>query len=94
MASAAKRSKSNGRSEEASRSFAICVCNDGYTASLELRKLYEVITDSFAAERGLVRVVDESGEDYLYSERWFLAVSLPRAIEAVLRRTPGRNPAA
>lgn len=70
------------------------MCNDGYTASLELRKLYEVIADSFAAERGLVRVVDESGEDYLYSERYFVAVSLPRAVEAALRRTSGRKPAA
>jgi hypothetical protein len=46
--------------------FAICVQNEGYPASLELWKVYRVLTDKKAAEHHLVRVIDESGEDYLY----------------------------
>ena len=48
--------------------FAICVKNDGYPASLELRKVYQVIPDEVARTRGFIRVVDESGEDYLYPQ--------------------------
>ena len=51
---------------------AMCVCNDDYPASLELRKLYRVIEDEFAAEHGLIRVIDESGEDYLYPDDFFV----------------------
>lgn len=46
--------------------FAVCIKNSGYAASLELRKLYEVIEDSDAEKDDMIRVVDESGEDYLY----------------------------
>ena len=48
------------------RHFVICVRNEGYRASLELRKLYAVLPDEFADEHDMIRVVDESGEDYLY----------------------------
>ncbi len=48
--------------------FVVCVRNDGYGASLELRKLYEILPDE-AAAHGQIRIVDESGEDYLYSGR-------------------------
>src|SRR6266508_1441737 len=48
--------------------FAICVQNEGYPVSLELWKVYRIIPDKTAAEHHLVRVVDESGEDYLYDE--------------------------
>ena len=47
------------------RSFAVCVRNDGYEVSLELRKIYEVVPDKVAARHRQVRVIDESGEDYL-----------------------------
>ncbi|HIE48091.1 TPA: hypothetical protein EYP84_04285 [Candidatus Bipolaricaulota bacterium] len=49
----------------------ICVKNEGYLASLELRKIYQVIPDARAAEHRLIRVVDESGEDYLYPADYY-----------------------
>ena len=60
--------------------------NDDYRASLELRKLYPVIEDEFAAKHDMIRVVDESGEDYLYSSSYFVRVELPQAVEQTLRR--------
>lgn len=68
----------------ASGHFAICVRNDDYPASLELRKLYPVLDDEFAAEHGMVRVIDESGEDYLFPSEYFVRVSLPQALEKQL----------
>lgn len=65
----------------ASGHFAVCVKNDEYPASLELRKLYRVIDDSFAAEHRMVRVIDESGEDYLFPSHYFVRVSLPASVE-------------
>jgi hypothetical protein len=59
--------------------FAICVSNDGYPASLELRKVYRVIPDQVATTRHFVRVVDESGEDYLYPEDFFVPIEVPQA---------------
>lgn len=58
--------------------FAICLENKGYPASLELRKIYEIMEDARGAEHGFVRVVDESGEDYLYPASWFVELSVPR----------------
>ena len=57
--------------------FMICVDNRGYESSLEIRKLYEVLTDRSAEKHHQIRVVDESGEDYLYPERFFAPVRLP-----------------
>jgi hypothetical protein len=54
--------------------FAVCVRNRGYRASLELRKFYPVLSDSFADEHQMIRVIDESGEDYLYPEKFFVRV--------------------
>ena len=62
--------------------FAICVKNDDYPASLELWKVYRVLTDERAAPRNLIRVIDESGEDYLFSAAYFVPVELPQAVEA------------
>lgn len=63
----------------------ICVNNAGYEASLERRKLYSVLTDSEAKKHKLVRVIDESGEDYLYPESFFVSITLPPATrQAVL----------
>lgn len=61
--------------------FVICVRNEGYEASLELRKLYEVVDDADAAQHGQIRVVDESGEDYLYPDEYFASVRLPASTE-------------
>jgi hypothetical protein len=64
----------------------ICVRNDDHGASLELRKLYQKIPDPRASSLGLVRVIDESGEDYLYPEEYFVPIKLPQGIgQAVLR---------
>ena len=65
---------------------AICLSNDGYPASRKLRKLYEVIADANAAAEELVRVVDESGEDYLYPADFFYPLEVTSDLEAVLRR--------
>jgi len=61
------------------RRFAICVQNKEYPVSLELHKLYRVLPDADAAKDGDLRVIDESGEDYLYPTNYFVLVSLPQA---------------
>ena len=67
--------------ENAQSRFAVCIDNDGYPASLELRKIYRVLPDKKAAKHSLMRVVDESGEDYLYPERFFVPIRLPQALK-------------
>lgn len=54
--------------------FAVCVRNDGYPAALELHRSYRVVPDARADEYGLVRIIDESGEGYLYPREYFDAV--------------------
>lgn len=66
--------------------FVVCLHNAGYPASLETRKLYRIVPDPEAAARGHVRVIDESGEDYLYPAEYFAEVKLPHAIEEALLR--------
>lgn len=68
------------------RHFVVCVRNDDHPASLELRKLYEVVPDAQAEARGQLRVIDESGEDYLFPRFYFLEFEIPEAVENVLRR--------
>ena len=70
---------------------ALCVQNRGYKASLEVRKLYRVLPDPEAADHGLVRIIDESGEDYLYPERFFTSVSIPQTARRLFSR-PFRTP--
>jgi hypothetical protein len=62
------------------RQLVICVRNEGFAASLELRKLYVALTDVEAEKLGLTRVVDESGEDYLYPQDLFVTVELPDSL--------------
>jgi len=64
--------------------FAICIQNGEYAGTLELRKVYEVLPDAIAADRNYVRVIDESGEDYLYPRSWFVPVSVPEGVEQLL----------
>lgn len=64
--------------------FAICIQNGEYTGTLELRKVYELLDDPVADKRNYVRVIDESGEDYLYPRSWFVPVSVPASIEQLL----------
>ena len=64
----------------------ICVANDDYPASLEKRKIYEAIPDPDAAKYHQIRVIDESGEDYLYPESFFIPVTLPKNVaEAIIK---------
>lgn len=71
-----KRSKLNGR-------FVICIRNED-CEDLKLRKLYRVLPDEAAAADGYMRVIDESGEDYLYPQDYFLTIELPKAAEKAL----------
>jgi len=61
--------------------FAVCVDNTDYPASLELHKVYQVLPDEDAAADGDIRVIDESGEDYLYPAEYFILVKLPHTVE-------------
>ena len=71
---------------DSSKHFAICVRNENYPASLELKKLYLVLEDQFASEHGMIRIIDESGEDYLFPADYFVRVNLPREVEMRLRK--------
>ena len=64
--------------------FAICIRNEGYPASLELWKVYRVLPDEKAAGHRLARVIDDSGEDYLYPAGWFVPIKLPQAVEKAM----------
>jgi hypothetical protein len=66
------------------RRFVICIRNDEYPASLERRKIYESLQDAEAEKHGQIRVVDESEEDYLYPEEYFVPVRLPKSTEEAL----------
>lgn len=64
--------------------FAICVKNEGYQAFLQLRKVYRVLPDAKGARHKMMRVIDESGEDYLFSAKYFVPVELPQEAESAL----------
>jgi hypothetical protein len=64
--------------------FAVCINNEGYKASLELGKLYRVIADKDADAHGLIRVVDESGEDYAFAANRFHALEVPLVVRRAL----------
>ncbi len=67
------------------RNLLLCVRNDGYEASLERRKIYQALPDRDAAKHQQVRVIDESGEDYLHPATFFAPIKLPRPLrKAVL----------
>lgn len=66
--------------------FVICVDNNDYASSLELRKVYELIKDPEAEREGFFRIIDESGEDYLYGAERFVKVSLPKDVKAAVIR--------
>jgi hypothetical protein len=64
--------------------FVVCVRNEGYGASLEPRKIYRVLPDDAAVTHGLIRVLDESGEDYLYPAEYFAPITLPEDLVEAL----------
>jgi hypothetical protein len=67
-----------------SKKFVVCVKNDGYEVSLETRKIYVILDDPDAEKLRLVRVIDESGDDYLFPKDMFRTIDLPQAIKKVL----------
>ena len=86
---AGKKSKSNGSSPRkkgpAGSQYVVCVKNDDCPASVEFRKIYRLLRDLAATKLGMLRVVDESGEDYLYPEDHFVTIKLTPAIERAFR---------
>jgi hypothetical protein len=64
--------------------FVVCINNKGYEASLEFGKIYQVVVDEDAKAEGLIRIIDESGEDYGYATNRFHAVALPQTLESAL----------
>jgi len=66
--------------------YVLCLDNDGYDASLDVRKIYRSLVDNEAERLGLIRVIDESGEDYLYPKKLFAPIALTPAIRRRLAR--------
>lgn len=68
-----------------SKHLVVCIKNEGYPASLEKRKIYVALHDGAADRHGLVRIIDESGDDYLYPRALFRSIALPQSVrKAVL----------
>ncbi len=67
------------------RKYAVCVKNMDYPASLELHKLYRILPDEDASSDGDLRVIDESGEDYLYPADYFVVVEFPETIQRAIQ---------
>jgi len=82
------RSGREGIAMQKSGRLVICVRNTGVAASLELRKVYRLVADAAAASQCLIRVVDESGEDYLHPETFFVPIEVPQAaVRAFAKRS-------
>jgi hypothetical protein len=67
--------------------FVVCLVNRGYAASLVVRRLYPVLPDTVAEKHDMIRIVDESGDDYLYPRKMFAVVALARTVEKRLAST-------
>ncbi len=66
--------------------FVVCINNVDYPASLELHKIYRVLIDEDATSEGDIRIIDESGEDYLYPSSYFVPIQIPQTVEESLLR--------
>ena len=64
--------------------FVVCINNQDYSASLEVRKIYQVLPDAQANTHQMIRVIDESGEDYLYPSRYFMSIELSKPLQQAL----------
>ncbi len=90
MASAKRNSKLSASSSSAAARrhvkarFVICVQNKDYEASLQVRRIYRALPDEGASSHQYLRVIDESGEDYLYPKSYFAAVKFPKAVQKAL----------
>jgi hypothetical protein len=71
-------------SKSPAKQLAVCVANNGYAASLERRKIYVVLRDTEAEKHDLLRIVDESGEDYLYPKKFLRSIALPQAVRRAI----------
>jgi hypothetical protein len=67
-----------------SRQLVVCIDNDGYPASLEKRKIYVVLPDANAEKQGMPRIIDESGDDYLYPKAFFRSIALPQSVKRAI----------
>ncbi len=67
--------------------FVMCISNEGYPASLDVRRVYRAIPDPDAEKSGHIRVVDESGEDYLYPRELFVPIEVPEPAAKVFHST-------
>jgi hypothetical protein len=71
-------------SDQTVSNYVLCIDDGGYPESLEVRKIYPVLVDEKAAARDYVRIIDETGEDYLYPMKYFVALNLPLEVIAAL----------
>lgn len=86
MASGAKKPRSSASSVRSRSKYVVCLSNRGFRASLDERKIYRTLPDAGALRLGMLRVVDESGEDYLYPAASFGALTLsPRVARALAK---------
>ena len=79
------------RNKDSTPRFVVCIDNANYEASLELHKIYPVVPDPDAAQDGDLRIVDESGENYLYSADRFVAIDVPKSLERAMLRQASRR---
>jgi hypothetical protein len=63
------------------RQLVVCINNDGHAVSLEKRKIYVALRDAAAEKHAMLRIIDESGEDYLYPKTFFRTIALPQAVK-------------
>jgi len=85
LANSTTRSNASSKARKQPK-FVVCIDNNGYLASLLVRKIYQTIEDHEAEREGMIRVIDESGEDYLYDSERFVDVELAQSAQkAVLR---------
>jgi len=74
------------RSKDTEPQFVVCIDNSEYPASLELHKIYRVLPDEDAAAEGDIRIVDESGEDYIFPASYFVPIQVPQSVEDSLSK--------
>ncbi len=64
----------------------ICIKNNDYSSSLEIRKIYRAISDKSAEENNLLRIMDETGEDYLYPKEYFVSIEIPLKVKNTFKK--------
>jgi len=77
--------------EQSIASYVLCVDNGGYPESLEVRKVYPVLLDKRAEARDYIRVIDETGEDYLYPSKCFVPIEVPPIVAKILPLANGKR---